>query len=602
MRLFGTLQGVFPLLLGLVVLTLFWLMATLVQEQADDRQREHQRIILGELRGKLEGELNASLNLTAGLAAYVATHGGISRQTFEAMAAHLLNERSLVHHIALAPDNVIRYIYPMAGNEAALGLDLLGHNDQGHMTRLMIQRGQPIVAGPLELVQGDRALIHRVPIYVDDPHAADASPRYWGLMSAPIRYQQLLQDSGLERVSQQMELALRGVDGQGERGVVFYGNPRLFDQDDSLFTSVRVLHGSWQLAARPIREQSRQINWLVNSLRLAGIVVGGLLGWFAWRVTRQGAALARSERLYRDLTEHMQDVVFQTDANRHVTYLNPAWTRLTGFAIAPYVGRDWVNLVDPHDRPRAEGSNIAFVDPHDSGAGYVEEFRVPRKEGEPLWMVVRARVHHDAKGKVIGTIGTMVDITARKAAEQRVHYLAMHDNLTGLPNRLLLQDRFLQSHAHVLRQNRAAALDPGAHKAGLAFLFLDLDGFKLVNDRFGHEIGDQVLRIVTERFQSQLREVDTLARLGGDEFAVLLECHHNREEAILVAEKLIHSVSQVMEVEGHQCQVGVSIGISLYPEHGDSLDELITRADDAMYQAKSAGKGCWRIWQHEKTG
>ena len=586
-----TLQTFIPPLLGMVVLGLSVSVALLVQNQSNERLRSSQLTTLSELRSKLEGQLNGAINLTSGLIAYVSTHGGIDAQTFEAMAGHLLQNQTLVRNITLAPNNVIEFIYPQHGNEAALGLDLLAHDVQGFATRQMIRTGEPILAGPVELIQGGRGLIHRVPIFIADPHQPDEPVRYWGLMSTPLDYDRLLEVVGIEAVSSRMELAIRGIDGLGERGMPFYGNPQLFDRPDSLFSQVQVLGGSWQLAARPLQDHSPELRWLVGLLVAAGVLLSLLVGLFSWRIGRQAYQLETSERLYRELTEHLQDVVFQTDTARRITYLNPAWTALTGRPLQEVIGKDWVSLLDPEDRSRAEGRCVALINQSDPDELYFEEFRVSRREGDPLWMVIRANVHHDANGEVIGTIGTMVDISARRAAEQQIHHMAMHDNLTGLPNRRLLQDRFNQSQARMQRQHLLAR-----NEGGLAFLFLDLDGFKAVNDNYGHDAGDQVLRTVARRFQSQLREVDTLARLGGDEFAVLLEYRGSEHEAAQVAQKLIDVIREPISAGPKVCQLGVSIGITFYPRDGNTLDELTSLADKAMYRAKGAGKNCWQIY------
>jgi diguanylate cyclase (GGDEF)-like protein/PAS domain S-box-containing protein len=583
-----------PAISALPVLALFWLLASLVEAQINERLREGQQIMLSELRSEIEGEINSSVNLTAGLIAYISVHADINQNTFESIAARLFAERSVVRNISLAPNNVIRYVYPPVGNEAALGTNLLAHDVQGWATRQVLQHGEAILAGPVELVQGGKALIHRVPIYVNKE--LDEAPSYWGLLSTPIDYDRLLEQTGVNAVAQKMALALRGADAMGGRGMVFYGNAGLFDQSDSLISTVQVLNGSWQIAARPIKAQGWQQRWPVLILQSIGLLLAGLVALFSWRFMAQTKLLRDSERQYRELAEHLEDVVFQTDAERRVIYLSPAWSRLTGHSVASSLGKDWVEILDPQDRPRARAHCISLLQQAHPGKPYLDEFQVRSADGLALWIVVRANVHRDDKGNVIGSIGTMVDISERKLAEQHVHHLAMHDNLTGLPNRLLLEDRFVQAQARLQRQGNVKA---GGGAGVLAFLYLDLDGFKAVNDQHGHDGGDLVLRAVAERLAAQLREVDTLARLGGDEFAVLLDCQGNPDEAILVAEKLIEVIRPVFELGDHACQLGMSIGISFYPRFAHSLNELISQSDRAMYRAKLSGKGCWRIYSPE---
>jgi diguanylate cyclase len=164
--------------------------------------------------------------------------------------------------------------------------------------------------------------------------------------------------------------------------------------------------------------------------------------------------------------------------------------------------------------------------------------------------------------------------------------LANNDALTGLPNRRLLEDRMAQALKEASRAQQMVAV-----------LFLDLDYFKVVNDTHGHLIGDQLLKNVGERLISLLRAQDTVARIGGDEFVVLLPKIKNEQQLIATAEKVISELSQPFHVAGHALLVGVSIGIALYPQHGDNPSHLIKLADDAMYVAKRLGRNCYHVYQ-----
>ncbi len=174
---------------------------------------------------------------------------------------------------------------------------------------------------------------------------------------------------------------------------------------------------------------------------------------------------------------------------------------------------------------------------------------------------------------------TFVDISKRKEAEEQIRYLATHDALTGLPVLQLARDLLLKS---IHRSDRTGNMT--------AVLFLDLDGFKAVNDTLGHGSGDQVLEEVAGRLLSCVRKSDTVARIGGDEFLVIVDDVHDHEVASRIAETLVGVLSRPMTVDGHEARVGASVGIALYPADGQDLDELIKRADQAMYGVKKAGK------------
>lgn len=172
----------------------------------------------------------------------------------------------------------------------------------------------------------------------------------------------------------------------------------------------------------------------------------------------------------------------------------------------------------------------------------------------------------------------------RKRAEDRLARLAQYDPLTGLANRILFWDRLAQAMARADRADRL-----------LALLFMDLDGFKEVNDSLGHDAGDALLRQIAQRLDRAVRQVDTVARLGGDEFTVILEALEDRAHATTVAEKIVGTLSQPLEVSGREVAVSASIGIAFYPDGTDDPETLVREADAAMYEAKRAGKNQFRL-------
>jgi len=186
---------------------------------------------------------------------------------------------------------------------------------------------------------------------------------------------------------------------------------------------------------------------------------------------------------------------------------------------------------------------------------------------------------HDDRGDIVGTMGIAVDVSERKAAEERLAFLAHHDALTGVPNRLLLMDRLVQSIAHAKRRNRYTAL-----------LFVDVDHFKRVNDSFGHGTGDELLKEIAQRLNMAVRPGDTVARLGGDEFIVALDDVAEAIDVAIVAKKIVASFVDVFSISGHELAMTCSIGASLYPIDGETPDELIRCADFAMYNAKELGR------------
>ncbi len=193
------------------------------------------------------------------------------------------------------------------------------------------------------------------------------------------------------------------------------------------------------------------------------------------------------------------------------------------------------------------------------------------------WLSVAAV--KDSNGKVSHYVGIFSDITSEKESEERLLYLAHYDQLTGLPNRILFNDRLHQAIAQAKREQLQTAV-----------MFLDLDGFKTVNDTLGHNSGDELLRQVAQRLTACLRAVDTVARFGGDEFTIVITAIEGNEDVIRVAKKITQEISRPYEIDGVQASVTTSIGISFYPNDGEIPNQLVQRADNAMYHAKRHGK------------
>jgi diguanylate cyclase (GGDEF)-like protein/PAS domain S-box-containing protein len=219
------------------------------------------------------------------------------------------------------------------------------------------------------------------------------------------------------------------------------------------------------------------------------------------------------------------------------------------------------------------------------------EYRVPNAAGEWIWVHSRGKVtQRDDAGQALRMTGTSQDVSKRKRAEERAEYLATRDPLTGLPNRLLLHDRLEQGVFNAAR-----------HQAGFAFMFIDLDRFKTINDSLGHQVGDELLKRVAARLTACVRATDTVARLGGDEFAVILENLEGDDDegAQQVAEKMIAAMGAPMLIDNQHLSTSCSIGISLYPTDGKDSAALMKNADVAMYYAKEMGRNNYQFFSPE---
>lgn len=250
--------------------------------------------------------------------------------------------------------------------------------------------------------------------------------------------------------------------------------------------------------------------------------------------------------------------------------LNPAWSSVMGYAHGELEGLHYLNFFHPDDRA-AGAVLLAAVREGQTVTGVVARFL--HKKGTYRYLEWSAAA---SEGRVYAAAH---DITDRRETEMRLHDLAYHDRLTGLPNRMLFFDRLDQTLSAAKRGRKHAAI-----------FFVDLDGFKKVNDEYGHDAGDTVLKTVAKRLPTAVRASDTVARMGGDEFIVLLHELEEITDAHLVAQKLLDAVdTDIILSPTEKCRVGASIGISIYPEHGTDMDTLLMAADMAMYECKKKG-------------
>ncbi len=264
---------------GLVAL----LLGSYLVWQEVERGREVQRNAIlaeaGSVRARLESELNSSLYLGWGMAAFISANPDFNTSQFERVAATLMRLRPNIRSLAVAPDNVIRFIYPLAGNERALGLRYLETPGQRESIERLMRDWQPVLNGPVELAQGGLGLINRVPVLVTQ---TTADVRYWGLVSVALDPQPILLGAGLEQ-SRDVEFALRGRDGLGAQGDVFFGREQLFSDGDAELLDVVLPGGSWQLAARPRTgwsglHESWQIGALLALCVLVALILGIMVG------------------------------------------------------------------------------------------------------------------------------------------------------------------------------------------------------------------------------------------------------------------------------------------------------------------------------------
>lgn len=296
--------------------------------------------------------------------------------------------------------------------------------------------------------------------------------------------------------------------------------------------------------------------------------------------------LRESEQRWNFALAGSGDGVWDWDVKTDETVFSKQWKKMLGYS-EDYSVKNfdaWRQLVHPDDIALIlKDVALCLSGKTDHFRG---EFRLLCKDNSWKWILSRGMVvARDSDGSVQRMVGTQTDISQRKLSEEVIWKHANFDSLTGLPNRRMFFDRLEKEIKRSARGQQSFAL-----------MFIDLDGFKLVNDHYGHRIGDQLLIEVSRRISDCIRESDTVARLGGDEFTVLVNNIAGRVDAGNIAEKILTVLNQVFNLENNKVFLSASIGVSIYPEHSLDADSLVNKADTAMYQAKEKGKNDWKLF------
>ncbi|MCK9530048.1 MAG: diguanylate cyclase [Gammaproteobacteria bacterium] len=343
------------------------------------------------------------------------------------------------------------------------------------------------------------------------------------------------------------------------------------------FAAIGAVHGRLHDVARRLllqRQQAQALQEDYEHFIQIGVQLRELLKAVRQSI-KQNSGIA--SRLMAKVFENAKEGVVITTPGGVILNVNPAFSEVTGYAADEAIGNT------PHllYSGRQSGDFYAAMWRALQQLGHWQgEIWNRRKNGDIYLEWLSISSVRNERNELTHYVGIFSDITTEKENEERLYHLAHYDPLTELPNRVLFQDRFKQALARARRNRRS-----------LAVMFLDLDGFKDVNDRYGHGAGDDLLGQVAQRLTAQLRQSDTVARLGGDEFAIILPDLGESSDVSAVARKVIDELARPFTFAGEQeVRITTSIGISLYPQHGLDSDNLLHRADTAMYVAKQRGK------------
>lgn len=414
-------------------------------ENAAAREAQASRMLheASAVRARLEAELNATLHIANGLVGLISAFDFIEEARVNRALAVLHRHSRHLRNIGLAPDNVLRYIHPLDGNEAAVGVDYRDVPSQWPSVRRAMETGDTVLDGPVDLIQGGRGLINRTPVFLEDGS-------YWGVLSLVLDIDRLLEAVHLEAAERRIRHVLyAAVDGES-RGRLIAGDPKSLSGGEAVSMHIDVPGGRWTLDVAD---------------------------------ADGGAATA----------------------------LHANVQRTAGYIMAAVV---------------------ALL----------------------LYLLLQQR--------------------------NRVAFMAMHDQLTGLPNRRRFNERLRQRIARAERRHDRFAV-----------LYVDLDGFKAINDRFGHQVGDDALVQIAGRIRAAMRRDDAVARVGGDEFLLMLGTVDSRARARAFADGLLGSIAAPLRDLPADARLGASIGVALYPDDGISGEQLRHAADTDMYAGKRRPPG-----------
>lgn len=298
----------------------------------------------------------------------------------------------------------------------------------------------------------------------------------------------------------------------------------------------------------------------------------------------QTAREAPADERFHSIVENAVEGIFQSTLDGRYLHVNPALARLYGYETPQDLMNNLHNIAkDLYVDPNRRNEFQSLLQEQD----FVRDFesQVYQKNGNLIWIVENARGVRDSQGTLLYYEGSVIDTTQRKHAEEQLVYQALHDSLTGLPNRLLFQERL---HQAILRSTR--------EQLGVAVLFVDLDDFKLINDSMGHEAGDTLLKTISERLQHAIRREDTIARIGGDEFIVLLERLNSVQEATHIADRIVLELQNPIRLYEREVFTSASIGIAYSSDGQLHSESLLRDADTAMYQAKTHHKSSYILF------
>lgn len=549
------------------------------------------------LAANLKANIAGNINLVAGLAAAIAVEPQMDQAHFTQLASRVLDVKSQLRYLTVAPDLVIRLAYPFNGHEKAIGYDFRSNTAGLRTAERARDSGKVAFGVPFKRTSGGLGLFARYPIFLDD---GAGQKTFWGIVSALIDLERLKADSGLLEPDLGLDIALAREDSSRRP---FFGPDAVLDAEP-VVVPIDLGYDRWLIAAVPAGGWKQLPTDLAMHRTYAGTALFAVVG-----LTAVAGVLLYQRQRHIAIVQHREQQ-FETLSKRHDAALEASGIGIweydegTGELIwdsrmfdlyglvddgTPATYDTWLNALHPDDRIAAEAT---FSDAVIHRTGYTTDFRVITPQGDIRHIRAHGRVFVTAEGtnRIVGAnwnVSSDIRLQSElreahrraeeqnhqlEAATQSLAHLSSHDALTGLPNRRYF-DTFIAGETDV---------------GHVSFLHLDLDRFKDINDTFGHAAGDEVLALAAKRLQALLHEAEFVARIGGDEFVIVSP--GDAERIRTLAEQALAAVAEPMQLDHGICRIGGSIGVATRLEEDEPLRQLLVYADTALYEAKRLGR------------
>lgn len=545
----------------------------------------------------IESTINQALSATFPLAALVKKEQ-ISADEFSQFATEMLPFYPNIAALQLAPGGIIRYTAPLAGNEGALGHNLLTAPNRNKESVATKNSGKLTLAGPFDLVQGGYGAAGRLPIYLDRPNGEEY---FWGFATVLLRFPEVIAPVKLSALSDAgLSYQLSRVHPDTGETQILTASSELLSADP-IINTINIANVTWVLKVSHSNACAHYISLLIMSL--LGIVFTILVTFSAVSILQIRDDKAGLKNLVTARTKELDDNLKRL--NLALTSAGQIWFELnvqsgdisfggqTG-KMAGYATTDmkttlnfWLQSIHPDD---LESASSKYQQALQKGVSFEFEYRRKSKEGHWLWIQTTGEfTAWNDQQQPLWCTGVHTDVSQRKQQQQKLELMAHYDMLTKLPNRSLLAERFKLGTVHSQQSGSM-----------LAVCFLDLDNFKPVNDRYGHDIGDQLLIEVAQRLSLNIDVQDTASRQGGDEFVVLLGDIKSLAHCQEILGRINNALALPYLIAGNTFNISASIGFTLYPDNNADLDTLLRHADYSMYQAKLAGKNRFHLFNPEQ--